>query len=80
MILRYSMWILWPSFLMASFLEMLVFGFLDPQDIHFLGLNQPEIRKTVCAISFFVFWAICACSSALTSLLSRSAHEVKQTR
>jgi hypothetical protein len=80
MILRYSMWILWPSFLMASFLEMLVFGFLDPQDIHFLGLNQPEIRKTVYAISFFVFWALTMLSSSLSILLSISPLETNRSQ
>ena len=31
------MWIIWPAFLMAGVLEMLVFAMVDPQDLQWFG-------------------------------------------
>jgi hypothetical protein len=31
------MWVMWPAFLMAGVLEMLVFALVDPLDIHWAG-------------------------------------------
>ena len=35
--MRKWMWILWPSFLAAGLLSGLVFAFIDPADVFFLG-------------------------------------------
>ena len=38
------MWIVWPAFLMAAVLEMLVFAFVDPSGMHWQGL-QPRAQQ-----------------------------------
>ena len=72
------MWILWPSFLMACFLELFVFAMMDPQGMEFLGKPLEWSRNTVYSVSFFLFWAVAATSSALTTLLSRSPFEMNR--
>ena len=52
------MWIIWPAFLMAGVLEMLVFGMVDPQDVHWFGMPLDWSRQGTYTIAFFVFWAI----------------------
>lgn len=60
-----AMNILWPSFLMACLLEMVIFGYVDPKELYLSdSFNNP--RLTIHAISFFIFWIICAFSSAIS--------------
>lgn len=73
------MWIAWPAFLVAAVLEMIVFAFVDPQELHWfdgqpLGLS----RLGVYTVAFFVFWALTMASSALTTLLALSPFEVNR--
>lgn len=72
------MWIIWPAFLMAGVLEVLVFAMVDPQDLHWLGLPLEWSRQATYTIAFFVFWAIMVVSSGLTCLLSMSPFEVNR--
>ncbi len=70
------MWIAWPAFLVAGVLEMVVFAFFDPQDLHWFG-GQPITwtREAVYTAAFFVFWLVAMASSALTTLLAQSPFE-----
>jgi hypothetical protein len=68
--------VLWPAFLLASVLEMLVFAMVDPQDLHWLGQPLEWSNQGVYSVSFFVFWLITTASSALTALLVLPADEV----
>jgi hypothetical protein len=70
------MWIVWPAFLMAGVLEMLVFAMVDPQDVHWFGTPLDWSRQAIYTGAFFVFWAVNVASSALTVLLSQSALEM----
>ncbi len=72
------MWVLWPAFLVAGVLEILVFGMVDPQDLHWFGQPLDWSRQAVYTAAFFVFWGVTALSSALTALLSMSPAEVNQ--
>lgn len=72
------MWIVWPAFLMAGVLEMLVFAMVDPQDLRWLGMPLEWSRQAIYTISFFVFWAIASMASALTTLLAMSPFEVNR--
>lgn len=72
------MWIVWPAFLVAGVLEMLVFAVVDPQDLHWLGQPVGLSRQEVYTLAFFVFWMITTVSSALTALLAMSAAEVNR--
>ena len=72
------MWILWPAFLMAGVLEMLVFGLVDPHDLHWLGHPLELSRTAIYTLTFFIFWAGAAFSSALTTLLMKSPFELNR--
>ena len=72
------MWILWPAFLVAGVLEMTVFAMFDPHDMHWFGQPIEASRQSVYTLSFFVLWAITACASALTCLLSFSPFELNR--
>jgi hypothetical protein len=72
------MWIMWPAFLVAGLLEILVFAMVDPQDLHWFGHPLELSRQGVYTIAFFVFWLITMCASALTTLLSMSPFEVNR--
>ncbi len=72
------MWIAWPSFLMAAVLELVVFAFVDPQDLHWLGGNLEISRQTAYTAGFFLFWSVTALTGALTTLLSMSPFEVNR--
>jgi hypothetical protein len=73
--------ILWPAFLMAGVLEMLVFAFVDPRDLHWLGGATLELsRQGVYTLTFFLFWFIVSIAGALSSLLSQPADRVNDPR
>jgi hypothetical protein len=63
--------ILWPAFLMAGVLEMLVFAVVDPTELHWFG--GPAIgwpRQAIYTVTFLIFWALISTAGALTALLS----------
>ena len=73
--------ILWPAFLMAGMLEMLVFAVVDPHEMRwFGGALIAWTPVAVYSITFLVFWGAVATASALTALLSLSADEVNDPR
>ena len=62
--------VMWPAFLMAGVLEMLVFSLVDPGDLHWLGGSAVEAdHKAVYTVAFFAFWVVVALGSALTQLI-----------
>lgn len=70
---RALMQILWPAFVAAALLELLVFAHVDPADVHTLAGTRLELsRQAVYTLSFFGFWAACALACA-TSWWLRSA-------
>ena len=72
------MWIVWPAFLVASGLEMLVFSVVDPQDLQWFGRPLSLSRQAVYTLAFFAFWALAATSSALSVLLATPSDEVNE--
>ncbi len=72
------MWIVWPAFLVAGLLEMLVFAFVDPQDLNWFGQDLDLSRQAVYTLAFFAFWALAMLSSALTLLLGMTSTEVNR--
>ena len=72
------MWIVWPAFLMAGVLEMLVFAMVDPQDLQWFGQPLELSRQGVYSVAFFVFWGVMMLSSGLTTLLAMSPFEVNR--
>ena len=70
MLSRRLMTVVWPGFLVACLLELLVFALVDPQDVRWLGHQLLSSREAVYTLTFFVFWLMAMLSSALTYLLS----------
>jgi uncharacterized membrane protein YcfT len=73
------MWIVWPSFLMAGVLELLVFAVVDPQDLSWFGQSFVMSRQTTYTLGFFVFWLVTSIAGALTLFLSLPPNEVNQS-
>ncbi|WP_103043609.1 hypothetical protein [Comamonas faecalis] len=72
------MWIVWPAFLMAAVLEMLVFAFVDPQMLQWFDQPVNLSREGVYTVAFFVFWLVIMGAGALTTLLSLSPFELNR--
>lgn len=67
--LRWAVGILWPSFIVACAMEMLVFGLIDPV-CPSCGTEMTSLsRQGVYTLAFFVLWLMAAASSACTMLL-----------
>ncbi len=71
--------IIWPAFLMAGVIEMLVFAFADPADLHWLGGAPVTMsRSAVYTLAFFAFWIILSTAGALTQLLLQEPGDVNR--
>ncbi len=68
--------ILWPAFLSACLLEVLVFGLVDPSDLQWLGKPLDISSQGVYTLAFFAFWAVALVASGLAALLCLSPAEV----
>lgn len=63
--------VLWPSFLTAGLATMVFFASIDPLTLRAQTLPDWEIsREAGYTIGFFMFWIVCAASSALTLFLA----------
>ena len=76
---RKLMAILWPAFLTACILQMVVFALVDPSDLHWSGAPLALTRQALYTAAFFVFWVICTAASAMTALLCMPAQEVNES-
>ena len=66
--------ILWPAFVMAGVLEVLVFALVDPAELHGLGGSAAAwSRQTIYSLAFFAFWAVIAAASAVSLWLASQA-------
>lgn len=63
------MWIVWPAFLSACILELVVFAFVDPLELRWSGQDLAWPRQAVYSGAFFLFWVVGLVSGTLTSLL-----------
>jgi hypothetical protein len=62
--------ILWPAFMAAAVLEMVVFAVVDPEALHGFGVEPLGwTRSAVYSLAFFVFWAVTAMAAAMTQFL-----------
>jgi len=69
--MRRTMQILWPAFVAAGVLEMLVFAVIDPADLRWFG-GAPIgwSAQAVYTVTFLMFWAAIATAGAVSALLS----------
>jgi len=63
---RLVIWILWPSFLVSAIAEGLLFTVIHPEDILLFGEPIALSNEGIYTLGFFVIWAFCASSSALS--------------
>lgn len=69
--------VLWPAFFAAGVIEMVVFAFVDPGELHLVGgarLEWPP--QAVYTIAFFVFWAIVAAAGFTIRLLDEPRERI----
>ncbi len=71
--LRQIAGVLWPSFLVACAMEMLVFALVDPVRVYCGADALHMSRQGAYTTAFFVFWLMAASSSACTVLLAAPA-------
>lgn len=63
--------ILWPAFLMAGVLEMLVFAVVDPRQLSWAGVDSADWQPTtVYSVAFLLFWLVIALASTITHFLT----------
>ena len=71
--------ILWPAFLAAGVLEMLVFAVIDPADLRwFGGAAIGWSAQAIYTVTFLMFWAAIATSAALSALLAIESDELNE--
>jgi hypothetical protein len=64
--------VLWPAFLAAGVLELLVFAHVDPSDVRTLAGAPVELsRQAVYTLSFFGFWAVITAAAVVSCWLQR---------
>ena len=69
--MRRTLQILWPAFVAAGVLEMLVFAVIDPTDLRwFGGAPLGWSAQAVYTVTFLMFWAAIATAGAVSALLS----------
>ncbi|RGE43694.1 hypothetical protein DZC30_14790 [Comamonas testosteroni] len=68
--------IAWPAFLAAAIMEMVVFAFVDPLDVHWLGAPLEWSRSAIYTAAFFAFWAVTLLCSLMTRMLAQSAQDL----
>lgn len=71
-------WVLWPSFLVASAATGVFFTLFDPADLLVFGREVDMGRMAAYTIGFFAFWALGAASSLMTCFLQRTAAEINR--
>ncbi len=75
-----AMAVLWPAFLMAGVLEMLVFALVDPTQLRpFGGAPLGWSSTAVYSLAFFVFWGVIAVAASLTDLLELGAEDLNRS-
>ncbi len=67
------MGILWPAFLMAGVVEMVVFAMVDPQDLHWVGGAPVALSASaIYSLAFFFFWAAFVAAGIMMATLIRT--------
>ncbi|MEJ6023580.1 hypothetical protein [Ramlibacter sp. PS4R-6] len=70
--------VVWPAFMAACVLELLVFAVADPLDMHWAGAPLGWSRQAVHTIAFFAFWCVTCAACSFTSLLRLPPAEINQ--
>lgn len=69
--------ILWPAFIVAGLIEMVVFAWVDPSALSFGSLQLGP--QAVYTVAFFVFWALVAVSALLSHWMMQAGNADQDT-
>ena len=75
------MQILWPAFMAAGVLDMLVFAVIDPADLRWFGgapIGWPA--QAVYTVTFLMFWAAISAAGAVSALLALESDALNESR
>ena len=70
--------VLWPSFLAAGILEVVVLAVFSPSDLTWGRDHLDVSATTVYSLAFFVFWLVAAVSSWMTVILNMPKDELNR--
>ena len=76
-----AMQILWPAFMAAGVLDMLVFAVIDPADLRWFGgapIGWPA--QAVYTVTFLMFWAAISAAGAVSALLALESDALNESR
>jgi hypothetical protein len=66
--------VLWPAFLMAGVLEMMVFAVVDPHQLHGWGMDSAQwSASAVYTVAFLLFWIAIAVAAGIAVWLGQGA-------
>jgi len=68
--------ILWPAFLVAGVIEMLLFASIEPGEVRWFGFLLGWEPVTIHSIVFLLLWLLVSGASAMTVLLQQTAEEL----
>lgn len=74
------MCIVWPAFIVAGILEMVVFAVIDPIDIHWMSEGFDLSRQGFYTLAFFVFWGVTMLASGLSVFLAYPSVQRQEMR
>ena len=74
------MCIVWPAFIVAGILEMVVFAVIDPIDIHWMSEGFDLSRQGFYTLAFFVFWGVTMLASGLSVFLAYPSVQRQELR
>lgn len=67
------MTVMWPAFLMAGVLEMLVFALVDPHQLHGWGVDTAQWpASAVYTVAFFLFWGVISVAAGIAVWLGQN--------
>jgi hypothetical protein len=68
--------ILWPAFVMAGVLEMMVFAVVDPGALTWFGSEAIGWSSSaVYSVTFLIFWSVVGTAGAITQILVELAQQ-----
>jgi len=68
--------ILWPAFLVAGVIEMLLFAAIEPGEVRWFGFLLGWQPVAIYSVAFLLLWLLVASAGALTLLLRLTAEEL----
>lgn len=75
-----TIWIMWPSFIIAGLMTVVFFTLVDPADLNIFGLPLADHRLASYSVGFLLFWAFSAGDSWLTLFFQKDADAINHPK